>query len=172
MATIHRTADEDQKIQDERQEQHGKVVMAQLEATAANLKTEDATRLTNTKQTVKSHLGKAPWDADKPEEMEAKKVGKFVEPPSPITEIPQSAEVVDPATGDISEEQVDIIQVPTVRAEMGLAIPAASGSYLNEPEKTYLAVEEELGPPPEPPTGGSGEFPAHQPAKRSKKKKS
>jgi hypothetical protein len=30
----------------------------------------------NTKRTVKSHLGKAPYDIDKPEAMEALKVGK------------------------------------------------------------------------------------------------
>ena len=171
--TIIKTAEADQEEQDKKQEAHGKLVAEQLEASAANLRSEDATRLTNTKQTVKSHLGKAPWDQDKSEDMEAKKVGKFVEPPTPITEVMQSADVIDPDTGEVSEETVDIIQVPTLRAEMGLAIPAGAGfGNLTEPEKTHITVADQVEQTPIEPGGGGesgGPEVGHHKARKKKR---
>ena len=58
------------------QERHGRTVAARLAAERAERARLETALTLNTKRTVKSHLGKAPYDIDKPEEMEALKVGK------------------------------------------------------------------------------------------------
>jgi hypothetical protein len=159
MATRLQTQEDYQKESDEKQTKHAEEISKIRAARDAANVDLIAAGMMSTKQTTKEHVGKIAADENKPDEMEALKVGRnhvSAVAADNVTKVEQKA-IVTSETGEQTEEVVDVIQVPTARAEAGMGIPAGSTvGELTEPDKAALAVEEELGPPVEATPHGEG----------------
>jgi len=126
--------DANQKAQDEAQKQHGELVQKLQEAREKGAEALEASHWTDTKQTTKEHLGKLHTEENKPDEMEADKVGK-----------PQIGNLTKVNQNE-GETTVDVVQVPEGAEETGVGLPAGGGfTPPTEGDRVGRLLDEELG---------------------------